>query len=335
MILIYHHERREKMKKLFQLISIILPISLILTACGEKDSAKQVDANANDQHKLTIYTTVYPLQYFTQEIGGEAVQVETIYPPGSDEHTFDPSQKDMMALADADLFFYVGLGLEGFVEKAKDSLKNEEVTMVSTGEKLLTAEVFAHEENHSKKDATHDHDHDHGDIDPHVWIDPIYAKEMAHSIKESLIAQLPNQEEEFTKNYEALAEKLDSLNNRFAEVINKANHKEIIVSHAAYGYWESRYGLEQISVSGLSTSSEPSQKDLENIIDTAKELDLNYIFFEQNVSSKITEIIQNEIGAEPLVLHNLSTRTEEDIENNRNYFTIMEDNLKALETGLQ
>ena len=332
MFSIYGHERREIMKKLFRLISILLPVSLVLAACGE-DTTKQVDTTTNNHDKLTVYTTVYPLQYFTEEIGGEAVQVETIYPPGSDEHTFDPSQKDMMALADADLFFYVGLGLEGFVEKAKDSLKSEEVTMVSTGDQLLTTEVFAHAEDHSEEDTTHNHSH--GDVDPHVWIDPIYAKEMANSIKEALIAQLPEKEEEFTKNYGALAEKLDSLNDQFSQVIGKAKNKEIIVSHAAYGYWEARYELEQISVSGLSTSSEPSQKDLENIIDTAKKLNLNYIFFEQNVSSKITEIVQNEIGAEPLVLHNLSTRTDEDIENNRDYFTIMEDNLKALETGLQ
>ena len=98
---------------------------------------------AKDNNQLTVYTTVYPLQYFTEAIGGDSVVVETIYPPGSDEHTFDPSQQDMIALADSDLFFYVGLGLEGFVDKAKSSLQNEEVTMVATGDSLLATEAFA------------------------------------------------------------------------------------------------------------------------------------------------------------------------------------------------
>jgi len=335
--------RGDKMKKLILFISILLPISILLAACG--DDSKQVDSAAKDDQQLTIYTTVYPLQFFTEEIGGDAVHVETIYPPGSDEHTFDPSQQDMINLADSDLFFYVGLGLEGFVEKAKGSLKDEDVTIVATGDSLLATEAFSHQSEtaeHSEEDAhteeeehTDDDGHNHGDIDPHVWIDPIYAKEMAHSIKEALISELPEKEEEFTKNYEALAEKLDQLNEQFNEVISPAEHKEIIVSHAAYGYWESRYGLEQISVSGLSTSSEPSQKELEKIINTAKNEDIHYIFFEQNVSSKLTEIVQNEIGAEPLILHNLSTRTEKDIENNADYFTIMEDNLEALKTALQ
>jgi zinc transport system substrate-binding protein len=331
------------MKKLFLFICFLLPISIFLSACGEE--SKQTDATSKDDHRLTVYTTVYPLQFFTEEIGGDTVKVETIYPPGSDEHTFDPSQQDMITLANSDLFFYVGLGLEGFVEKAKSTLEKEEVTMVAAGDSLLTVEAFANHpgetehgegETHNEEEThTADDGHNHGDIDPHVWIDPIYAKELAHSIKDALIAELPEKEEEFTRNYQALAQKLDSLDDQFTEVISEAENKEIIVSHAAYGYWESRYGLEQISVAGLSTSSEPSQKDLENIIDTAKEKEINHVFFEQNISSKITEMVQNEIGAKPLVLHNLSTRTDEDIEKNRDYFSIMEDNLQSLKTALQ
>lgn len=76
-----------------------------------------------DADTINVYTTVYPLSYFAERIGGEYVNVTSIYPPGTNEHTFEPTQKDMMALADADLFFYIGLGLEGFVENAKNTLK--------------------------------------------------------------------------------------------------------------------------------------------------------------------------------------------------------------------
>ena len=77
------------------------------------------------------------MQYFAKAIGGNTVHVETIYPPGADEHTFEPTQKDMMMLADADLFFYVGFGLEGFVEKAKKSLANEKVLWWQLGKIFL------------------------------------------------------------------------------------------------------------------------------------------------------------------------------------------------------
>lgn len=327
------------MKRFILLMCFLLPVTLFVAGCGGTPENKK--NNAQTDRPLTVYTTVYPLQYFTEVIGGNFVQVETIYPPGSDEHTFEPSQKDMMKLADSDLFIYVGLGLEGFVEKAKSTLKNEKVTLLASGE-------YIHLDEHGASSTTADHvkdetqaedhvnedGHNHGDINPHVWLDPIYSKELAGSIKDALIKQMPENEDQFIKNYNALVQKLDTLNNDFSKVISQAKHPEILVSHAAYGYWESRYGLKQISISGLSTSNEPSQKDLESIVSTAKEHHTEYIFYEQNVSSKLTEIVQGEIGAKPLYLHNLSVLTPKDIENHKDYFSIMDDNLQALKKAL-
>jgi zinc transport system substrate-binding protein len=319
------------MKKAF--LIYILGLFLVLSGCSG-----ETEKNSN---KTMVYTTVYPLQYFTEQIGGDAIEVETIYPPGSDEHTFEPSQKDMMKLADSDLFIYIGLGLEGFVEKAKDTLKNENVKMAAAGENLEFVHSDAkHDPDHEEDADDHEaggadgHNHDHGDIDPHVWLDPLYSKELAESIKDALVEQMPDQKEQFEQNYTKLAQKLDNLHNDFDQTVQSAKHKEFIVSHAAYGYWEDRYGLDQISVSGLNSSSEPTQKELQKIIAEAKEHELKYVFFEQNVSSKLTEILQKEIGARPLKLHNLSVLTDEDLKENQTYFTLMQDNLSALEKAL-
>jgi zinc transport system substrate-binding protein len=308
------------LKKSFMFFfSIFLPLSLLITGCGNNQ------AQQKNENKLSIYTTVYPLQYFTEQIGGEFVEVNSIYPPGSDEHTFEPSQRDMMNLVDADLFFYVGLGLEGFVNKAKETLKNEEVTIVSTAKNLPI-----NEENEAT-DAVDDHGHS---IDPHVWLDPVYAEGLAENIKNALIDKLPEQRDTFEKNYQALSKELHWLNKSLEETIQNAKHKEIIVAHAAFGYWEKRYGLEQISISGLSTTNEPSQKKLEEIISKAKQDHIKYIIFEQNVSSKLTDIVKNEIDAEPLTLHNLSVLTKENIKNNETYITIMKDNIETLKKAL-
>ncbi|WP_370221395.1 metal ABC transporter substrate-binding protein [Cytobacillus sp.] len=335
----------------------ILGLTLVLSGCSEEKPEE------NSSNKTKVYTTVYPLQYFTERIGGDALEVETIYPPGSDEHTFEPSQKDMMKLADSDLFIFIGLGLEGFVENAKETLKNEKVKMVAAGENIEFvhsdenhdpahedeghSDEAEHEEEHAdehgaESEEGHDHegeseeghDHNHGDIDPHVWLDPLYSKELAESIKDALVEKMPEQKEQFEQNYLELAEELDNLHNEFEQTVQNAVHKEFIVSHAAYGYWEDRYGLDQISVSGLNSSSEPTQKELQKIIAEAKEHDLKYVFFEQNVSSRLTETLQKEIGAEPLMLHNLSVLTEENIKENQTYFTLMNENLAALEKAL-
>ncbi|GLB58610.1 metal ABC transporter solute-binding protein, Zn/Mn family [Cytobacillus sp. NCCP-133] len=321
---------------------IALSFVLFLSGCTDEKPKDEGDNN-----KAAVYTTVYPLQYFTERIGAEFVDVKTIYPPGSDEHTFEPSQKDMIQLADSDLFIFIGLGLEGFVEKAKETLKNENVKMVPAGENI----EFVHpEENHDPaheeegdadshadgdehEEEDHD-DHNHGDIDPHVWLDPVYSKELAETIKNALVEKMPEHEGQLEKNYQELVKELDDLHNAFEQTVQNAKHKEIIVSHSAYGYWEERYGLDQISVSGLNSSSEPTQKELQKIIAEAKEHDLKYVFFEQNVSSRLTEILQKEIGAEPLMLHNLSVLTEEDIQKNETYFTLMKKNLASLEKAL-
>lgn len=310
----------------FIFISLFLLLSLFLTGCG-KEQKKETNNN-----QLTVYTTVYPLQYFTEQIGGKYVVVDTIYPPGADEHTFEPTQKDMMKLVDADLFFYIGLGLEGFVNKAKDTLKNEDVKMVATAEDLSLEES---EEAHNEEAEAHEEEDEHGHtVDPHVWIDPVYAQELAKSIKDALIEKMPDQKDTFEKNYQTLVEELTTLDQSFKTMVQDAKRKEIIVAHSAYGYWESRYGIEQISISGLSTTNEPSQKKLEEIIDQAKEYNIHYILFEQNVNSKLAEIVEEEVGAKALTLHNLSVLTEENIDNNDTYFTIMNQNIKTLNKAL-
>ena len=121
-------------KKLFFIVSLIT--IMLLTACGNKATTKEETATETKNDKLSVYTTVYPLQYFTERIGGDHVDVKSIYPAGADEHTFDPTQKDMIALADSDLFFYIGLGLEGFVENAEKTMKNEHVKMIATAEAI-------------------------------------------------------------------------------------------------------------------------------------------------------------------------------------------------------
>lgn len=327
------------MKKTAFIFSIIIMIGTFLSGCGNEST----ESNKKDENLLQVYTTVYPLQYFAEQIGGEYVNVKTIYPPGADEHTFEPSQKDMMALADADLFLYVGLGLEGFVDKASKTLENEDVNMVPVGEELYLDEAghdeAASEEEHESH-AEEDHDsheedsHGHGDIDPHVWLDPIYASELALAIKDQLVEQMPAHKDTFEKNYSQLSDNLITLDKQFAEVVSSAKRKEIIVAHSAYSYWEKRYGLDQISISGLSTTNEPSQKELQKLISHAKDEKIRYVLNEQNFESKLAKMVQEEIGAKSLTLHNLSVLTDENIKNKDTYFTLMEDNIATLQKAL-
>ncbi|WP_057915648.1 metal ABC transporter solute-binding protein, Zn/Mn family [Peribacillus muralis] len=311
-------------------LSLFLVTVLLLSACG---NTKEENGDDTKKDTLNIYTTVYPLQYFTEAIGGDYVNVDSVYPPGTDEHSFDPSQKDIVKMAESDLFLYIGYNLEGFVTKAEPILSKEGVTTVAVGEAVhLDADEHAHEE----EEHAHEEDgHDHGGVNPHLWLDPIYSIEMAKSIRDELTKQMPEQKEYFNSHFNELSKKLTALDEKLATTIDSGRTNKIIVSHSAYGYWEERYGLEQIGVTGLTSSNEPSQKELAKIVTMAKEEDLNYVIFEQNISSKLTEIIQKEMGAKSLKLHNLSVLTDNDIKAGEDYFSLMEKNIKTLHTALQ
>lgn len=336
------------MKKLLSLLLFSIT-AIILVACNEEtdlstDSTEKADV-------MNVYTTVYPLQYFTERIGAEYVNVKSIYPPGSNEHTFEPTQRAMIDLANSDLFFYIGLGLEGFVDKAKTTLKGENVKFIATADNVSEEDLHistGHSHAAAPKEEGHDHEHDedgheeenhedhqHADHDSHVWLSPVISQQLAAVIKDELIKAMPEQEQLFTQNYDTLVQELETLHSDFLAMAEKVSNKTFFVSHAAFGYIAGHYGFIQVPVAGLNSQSEPSQKELAAIVDLAKEENIKHIFFEQNVSSNLTKVIQKEIGAKASILHNLSVLTDKDIKNKEDYFSLMRANLDVLENALK
>lgn len=315
------------MKKLITFTFVIISLFFIVSGCSKKVIGKDLNSYESKNDLLSIYTTVYPLKYFSERIGGSYVDVNSVYPAGSDEHSFDPTQKDMMNLADSDIFFYVGLGLEGFVEKSKSSLKSQHVKLVSVSSDL-PSELLSESEDGDEGDHNHGSTHNY-EVDPHVWISPVLSIELAESIKNNLIESLPKHSEYFESNFKSLKEDLVELDDEYKLMGSSADNKSFLVSHASFGYISDTYGLEQLSLSGMNPQSEPSQKQLSNLVDYIKGKDLSYILYEQNVSSKLSEIIGDELGLEPLMLHNLSVLTLDDESNGEDYFSLMRANLKV------
>lgn len=155
--------------------------------------------------------------------------------------------------------------------------------------------------------------------------------EISRIIKDELIALNPDAEADYNANFEALEAELLALDKEFSELLATKENKYIMVPHAAYGYWEERYGVKQIAISGLSTSQEPSQKQLTEVISQAEEHNLDYILYEQNSPNRLSEVIQEQIGAEDLTIHNLSVLTDEDIKNKEDYISLMRYNLEILD----
>ncbi|KGP92156.1 adhesin [Pontibacillus chungwhensis BH030062] len=372
--------------RILMLGSILLLLGLV--ACGNAEDQSASSHTSEETNKLTIYTTLFPLQDFAERIGGDHVEVESILQAGANPHTFEPTTKMMVELAEADAFIYNGADLEAYATKISEAIEGEDVEILeaSEGIELLThvhdhsdegeeesQEDQAHEEGeesdeghsheegeesheeHSHEEGEESHDghaheegeeanesgdhneqtdahegHDHGDQDPHVWLDPVRAITLAENIKDQLVELNPEAKEDFEKNFDELKQDLMELDQTFHEKLETAETNKILVSHAAYGYWEKAYGLEQIAISGLSPTNEPSQKQLESIIKKSKKNEISTILFEQNVTPKVASVIQKEIDADIKRIHNLSVLTEEDLNAGEDYFSLMNHNLEVL-----
>ncbi|EEL45906.1 Laminin-binding surface protein [Bacillus cereus Rock3-42] len=318
-------KRKEEnfMPKRLTIFSFLLIFTLSFTGCSNTK-----EGNAKKDGKLTVYTTIFPLADFAKKIGGDYVTVEAIYPPGADSHTFEPSQKQTVKVAKADLFVYNGAELEPFAEKMEKSLQKENVKIVNAS-KGIELRTSTEEEHHDHGDGHKEEEHHH-DKDPHIWLDPTLAMKQAEKIKNALVALQPDHKQEFEKNFAALQTKFTDLDDQFKAVVSNAKTKDILVSHAAYGYWEQRYGLKQIAIAGISASDEPSQKQLADITKTVKEHNLKYILFETFSTPKVASVIQKETGTKVLRLNHLATISEDDAKSNKDYFTLMEENVNTL-----
>lgn len=323
------------MKKQAAILSLLLIISAFFTGCNQESSTANQKSGT-----ITVYTTIFPLKDFAEKIGGNYVDVEAIYPAGADSHTYEPSQKQIVNIAKADLFVYNGAELEPFVDKLETSLEKEKVTIVNASEglPLITSseeeEEHGAEEEHGTEEEHEETEEHHHDQDPHVWLDPSLAAQQAEIIKNALVKLQPAHKDEFEKNYEILKKQLNDLDKEFQTAVNNAKTKELLVSHAAYGYWEHRYGIKQIAIAGLSASQEPSQKKLAEIAKLAKEHQLQYILFETFATPKVAEVVQKETGTKVLRLNHLATISEEDAKKNKDYITLMKENLETLKKAM-
>lgn len=343
---------------------------MFLSACSQQSQTSPTPssekASGEQNEKVEVYTSFYPLYDFATKIAGDRANVVNLVPPGAEPHDFEPSAKDIIKLSEGDIFIYNGSGFEAWADKVLDSIDTSKMAIINASEHiaLLTREQtgikedhhdhgakdehtehvgdeHGHEEEHKSEHASEakhtegEHGHEEEGInDPHFWLDPVGAKDIATAIKQALVQVDPAGTEVYEKNYTTVIAELDQLDKEFQSVVENAQRKEMIVSHAAYGYLVNRYGLKQISISGLSPSDEPTQKELQEIITFAKEHNVKYILFETLISGKIAEMVRKEIGAEALVFNPLEGLTEEEIAKGKDYFSVMRENLQSLKTAL-
>lgn len=320
------------MKKSIALFLSFIFILLFAAGCGNTEGQ---DASADSQEKLTVYASFYPMYDFASKIGGDKANVEVLVPAGVEPHDWEPSTTDITKLETADIFVYNGAGMEHWTADVLASLQNKDLLSVETSAGLTLLE--GHHDHEGEEEGTHEEEEAHEEeesYDPHVWLDPMNAKAQMAAIKDAFIKADPENSAYYEANYETYATEFDALDNEFREGLSGYSNRDIIVAHEAFGYLCKAYDLNQIGIEGLSADSEPDPARMAEIIDFAKEKNITTIFFEELVSPKVAETIADAVGAKTAVLSPIEGPSDEQTANGDDYFTIMRQNLAALQTAL-
>lgn len=306
---------------------LILFIFLFYIFIGKGQVIKEEGQEAGFSY--SIYTSVFPVYEVVKSIAGEGNNVELVVPSGAELHSYEPSPRRLAGLEKADIFFYIGLDLEPWAEGMAKLLTSSGVRTVELSDYLHLLKFEEIEE-----EGAHHEDHHHGVYDPHVWLDPENMKIMAAVIRDELTALDPENMGKYQANYENYARKIDELLVEYDEALRELKQDTIIVSHAAFGYLARRYNFRQLSVSSLAPHGEPTPGNLARIVDTARKKNMKYIFLEPHLDRKMVEVVAREAGLEILILNPFIGLTEEERQNNEDYFSIMRKNLDNLKKAL-
>lgn len=297
-------------------ILILATAFLVSTAGFIRTLMAEKPASTPKTNEFTVSASFYPLYFFAQSIGGEKVKVQTITPPGTEPHDFEPTAQDLVRIENSDLLILNGT-VEPWADKIAGIVKGKTII---AGENLFTRMITEDE---------------HTEQDPHIWLNPNLAKQQVERIAKGFVEADPANTAYYTANEAALIKKLTNLDQQYRQGLSQCQTTDIITSHAAFGYLTQEYGLNQVPISGITPDVEPSTIDLVEVAEFAREHGIQYIFFERLVSPKLAETIAQEVGAQTLVLDPIEGLSDDEIKSGKNYFTIMEENLNNLQIGLQ
>jgi len=247
--------------------------------------------------KNSVVAAFYPLAYAAERIGGPSFHVENLTPPGAEPHDLELTPREVGRIVNASVVLYLSHGFQPAVSKAVEQARGRKVDVLA-GLPL------------------------HGN-DPHVWLDPLLFARIGTKIGAAL--RRPS------SGFVADMRKLDEA---YLSGLRDCKRREIVTSHAAFGYLAARYGLEQVAITGLAPESEPSPQQLAHVVEVVRQTHATTVFFETLVSPRLAETVAREVGARTAVLDPIEGLTPDEQKRGDDYLTLMRRNLVALRKAL-
>jgi manganese/iron transport system substrate-binding protein len=262
-------------------LGAIAAIAFALTLAG-CTAGKQTQTGGGNGTKIEVVTTISTINSFVIGVGGDHVHVVNIVPVGASPETFQPTPQDVATIARAQLLVENGVGLESWLGKLLDNAGAPNLRRV-----VCTDGLPAKNDN------------------PHLWMDPQYAKHYVDKIRDALTEVDPRDAVAFKNNAAAYNSRLDKLTAGIQARINTIppSHRYMIVFHNAWQYYNDRFGITTLGFVERNPGQEPNPQQIAQLIDLAKQHGVHAVFSEPEYSSKILYAIAQ--GAGIRVVENL------------------------------
>ncbi len=259
---------------------------LLLAACNDGTDSGASTGDGDDGRPLRIVATLGQIADAVHRVGGDAVDVHALMGPGVDPHLYRASESDITRLESADAVFWNGLHLEagmtGVLERIEDlGVRSVRVTDGIDRARLLAPPEFK------------------GAYDPHVWFDLELWTLVVASVRDALIAMDPEGEATYRANagtYITEIEALDAYVQQRGDTL-PAGIRALVTAHDAFNYFARRYGFEVRGLQGISTESEASTADVQDLARFISERGIRAVFIESSVPDQGVQAVIAAAGA--------------------------------------
>jgi len=324
-IVIVAHDSHMTKRALRRALALTAGLTLA-AACGTEDGADSGGGSGSDGGSggdvLSIQASFYPLQWITEQVGGDAVSVESLTPPGAEPHDLELTPQDVAAVGEADLVVY----LSDFQPAVDDAVERE-----AADSSFDAADHTDLELTYTPIEEGEEETEESGATDPHFWLDPMRLADVADALAERLGELDADNADTFGDNAEVLRTSLEELDTEFTDGLASCENTDVVTSHNAFGYMAEAYGLTQVGITGLTPEEEPSAADLAEVADFVEENDVRTIYYETLISPAIADAVATETGVQTAVLDPLEGLTDES--EGSDYLEVMRSNLANLRAG--
>lgn len=242
------------------------------------------------QADVRVLTSIKPLQLIAAAVQDGVAVPEVLLPPGASPHNYALRPSDVRRVQSADLLYWIGPDMEGFMPRV---LKGRSLPTVTVQELPdLKLRHFA-EDNHSHAEHADDHDHDHrpGSLDAHLWLSPTNARVIAARMAADLSAADPANAPRYQGNLKAFNERLDALDSRLKARLAVVSGKPYFVFHEAYDYFEDAYGLKHTGVFSVASEVQPGAQHVAAMRARLQEVGKTCVFSEPPLRPRLAETL--------------------------------------------